>query len=106
MFLLIFLTFSGKQRYDEHHVHVHESPWSMLGPLVILALLFLASLFAQHVAVTESVRIQTGFLAASARMAMVLLRQGRLIPVPEPDKALRFLESEGQAPDARVMAAP
>ncbi|HEY2548406.1 MAG TPA: NADH-quinone oxidoreductase subunit L, partial [Candidatus Acidoferrum sp.] len=32
MFRLIFLTFHGKQRYDEHHVHVHESPWSMLGP--------------------------------------------------------------------------
>jgi len=39
MFRLIFLTFHGKQRYDEHHVHVHESPWSMLGPLVILAIL-------------------------------------------------------------------
>jgi NADH-quinone oxidoreductase subunit L len=39
MFRLIFLTFFGKQRYDEHHVHVHESPWSMLGPLVILAIL-------------------------------------------------------------------
>jgi len=39
MFRLIFLTFNGKQRYDEHHVHVHESPWSMLGPLVILAVL-------------------------------------------------------------------
>jgi NADH-quinone oxidoreductase subunit L len=39
MFRLIFLTFFGKERYDEHHVHVHESPWSMLGPLVILALL-------------------------------------------------------------------
>jgi NADH-quinone oxidoreductase subunit L len=39
MFRLIFLTFHGKPRYDEHHVHVHESPWSMLGPLVILALL-------------------------------------------------------------------
>jgi len=26
-------------RFDEHHVHVHESPWSMLGPLVILAVL-------------------------------------------------------------------
>ncbi len=37
MFRLIFLTFFGKPRYDEHHVHVHESPWSMLGPLVILA---------------------------------------------------------------------
>ena len=39
MFRLIFLTFHGKARYDEHHVHVHESPWSMLGPLVILAVL-------------------------------------------------------------------
>jgi NADH-quinone oxidoreductase subunit L len=39
MFRLVFLTFHGKQRYDEHHVHVHESPWSMLGPLVVLAVL-------------------------------------------------------------------
>jgi NADH-quinone oxidoreductase subunit L len=39
MFRMVFLTFHGKQRYDEHHVHVHESPWSMLGPLVILAVL-------------------------------------------------------------------
>jgi NADH-quinone oxidoreductase subunit L len=37
MFRLIFLTFGGKQRYDEHKVHVHESPWTMLGPLVVLA---------------------------------------------------------------------
>jgi len=36
---VIFLTFHGKPRNDEHHVHVHESPWSMLGPLVILAVL-------------------------------------------------------------------
>jgi len=39
MFRLIFLTFGGKERFDEHHVHVHESPWTMLGPLVILAVL-------------------------------------------------------------------
>jgi NADH-quinone oxidoreductase subunit L len=39
MFRLIFLTFHGKPSYDEHKVHVHESPWSMLGPLVILAVL-------------------------------------------------------------------
>jgi len=39
MFRLIFLTFGGAPRYDEHHVHVHESPWSMLGPLVVLAVL-------------------------------------------------------------------
>jgi NADH-quinone oxidoreductase subunit L len=39
MFRLIFLTFYGKERYDEHHVHVHESPKSMLVPLAILAVL-------------------------------------------------------------------
>jgi len=39
MFRLIFLTFFGKPRYDEKKVHVHESPKSMLVPLVILALL-------------------------------------------------------------------
>ena len=39
MFRLIFLTFNGKPRYDEKKVHVHESPWSMLGPLGVLAIL-------------------------------------------------------------------
>jgi NADH-quinone oxidoreductase subunit L len=39
MFRLIFLTFSGKPRFDEHHVHVHESPNSMIVPLMILAVL-------------------------------------------------------------------
>ena len=41
--------------------------------LVILALLFLASLFVQHISVTETARMQTGFLAATARMAAVLV---------------------------------
>src|SRR6202043_3297606 len=41
MFRLIFLTFYGKPRYDEKKVHVHESPKSMLVPLMILALLSL-----------------------------------------------------------------
>jgi luciferase family oxidoreductase group 1 len=34
-------------------------------------------------------------LAASGRMTFTLLRQGRLIPVPTPEKALRFFESQG-----------
>jgi len=37
MFRLVFLTFFGKPRYDEHHVHVHESPKNMTIPLMILA---------------------------------------------------------------------
>ncbi|MGA8406816.1 MAG: NADH-quinone oxidoreductase subunit L [Candidatus Acidiferrales bacterium] len=39
MFRLIFLTFFGKPRYDEHKVHVHESPKTMTVPLIFLAIL-------------------------------------------------------------------
>ena len=39
MFRLIFLTFFGKPRYDEHTVHVHESPRNMTVPLIFLAVL-------------------------------------------------------------------
>src|SRR5579863_5068146 len=39
MFRLIFLTFHGKPRFDEHKVHVHESPKVMIVPMVILAFL-------------------------------------------------------------------
>jgi NADH-quinone oxidoreductase subunit L len=39
MFRLLFLTFFGEQRYDEHHVHVHESPRNMTIPLIVLAVL-------------------------------------------------------------------
>jgi NADH-quinone oxidoreductase subunit L len=41
MFRLVWLTFFGKNRYDEHHVHVHESPRNMTVPLMILAFLAL-----------------------------------------------------------------
>jgi NADH-quinone oxidoreductase subunit L len=41
MFRLIWLTFFTQQRYDEHHVHVHESPLNMTIPLMILAFLSL-----------------------------------------------------------------
>ena len=39
MFRLMFLTFFGEPRYDEHQVHVHESPKSMTGPADLLAIL-------------------------------------------------------------------
>ena len=39
MFRLIFLTFFGEPRYDEHKVHVHESPYNMTVPLICLAIL-------------------------------------------------------------------
>jgi len=41
MFRLIWLTFRGEPRYDEHKVHVHESPFNMTVPLMILAVLSL-----------------------------------------------------------------
>jgi luciferase family oxidoreductase group 1 len=37
-------------------------------------------------------------LAASSRMTLTLLRQGQLIPVPPPEKALRFLADRGKPP--------
>ncbi|WP_420239921.1 NADH-quinone oxidoreductase subunit L [Telmatobacter bradus] len=37
MFRLWYLAFLGKSRSED--LHAHESPWSMLGPLVLLALL-------------------------------------------------------------------
>src|SRR5262249_2293774 len=33
----VFLTFFGKERFDEHKVHVHESPRNMTVPLMVLA---------------------------------------------------------------------
>ncbi len=39
MFRLVSLTFYGKPRYDEKHVHPHESPATMTVPLIILAVL-------------------------------------------------------------------
>lgn len=40
-------------------------------------------------------------LATSSRMAMSMLRRGRLIPIPPVEKAERFLEREGQPPPGR-----
>jgi NADH-quinone oxidoreductase subunit L len=65
MFRLIFLTFFGKERYDEHHVHVHESPKSMTIPLAILAVLSIAG----------------GWMAAPALMGGVNHFQHFLAPV-------------------------
>ena len=39
MFRLLFLTFHGEPRFDEHAVRVHESPKNMVIPLAMLAVL-------------------------------------------------------------------
>jgi luciferase family oxidoreductase group 1 len=41
-------------------------------------------------------------LASSSRMTLRLLHEGRLIPVPPVEKALRFLESRGAAPEGSM----
>jgi luciferase family oxidoreductase group 1 len=40
-------------------------------------------------------------LASSSRMTLAMLRRGRLIEVPPPEKALRFLKQEGDPPTGR-----
>jgi NADH-quinone oxidoreductase subunit L len=37
-FRMMMLTFHGKPRFDEHHAHPHESPWSITVPLILLAI--------------------------------------------------------------------
>jgi NADH-quinone oxidoreductase subunit L len=39
MFRLLTLTLEGKERFDHHHVHPHESPSIMTVPLMVLAVL-------------------------------------------------------------------
>ena len=39
MFRLYFMTFEGKEKFDHHKVHPHESPKMMTVPLVVLAVL-------------------------------------------------------------------
>ncbi len=89
MFRLIFLTFHGKQRHDEHHVHVHESPWTMLGPLVILAVLSIfggwfalpsffggADSFANFLAPVFAARGEVGGLSEAAAHTLELTLAG------------------------------
>jgi NADH-quinone oxidoreductase subunit L len=89
MFRLIFLTFHGKQRYDERRVHVHESPWTMLGPLVILAVLSIfggwfalpsffggADSFANFLAPVFAARGEAGGLSEAAAHTLELTLAG------------------------------
>ena len=83
MFRLWYLTFMGEARRPE--IHVHESPWSMLGPLVILALLsigggwigmerfaaFLAPATGQRIA--ESTTPNLELILSGAAVAVALL---------------------------------
>jgi luciferase family oxidoreductase group 1 len=45
---------------------------------------------------------QAHFHAASARMTLTLMREGRLIPVPPPEKAVEFLRGRGKPVDGAL----
>ncbi len=45
-------------------------------------------------------------IASSGRMTFTLLRQGRLVPVPPPEKALRFLATQESVPRRGVVGSP
>ncbi len=76
MFRLLFLTFYGTYRGDEHKVHPHESPSSMTVPLIILAIL---STIGGFVGVPESLGgtsqiskfLDPVFQPAQAKMMMI-----------------------------------
>jgi NADH-quinone oxidoreductase subunit L len=52
MFRLWYMTFAGAPRDEHVYHHAHESPWTMVGPLVVLAVLAVfagGNLFGTHV---------------------------------------------------------
>jgi NADH-quinone oxidoreductase subunit L len=76
-FRMIFMTFFGKPRMDEETgKHVHESPWSMIVPLVVLAI---GSLLA-------------GFLGLPGKLGVL---QGFLEPVFAPANHILGIEEHG-----------
>jgi NADH-quinone oxidoreductase subunit L len=100
MFRLWYLTFLGKPRSPQ--LHAHESPWSMLGPLVILALLsigggwigaerfggFLAPAVGSHAAEAASGSLEwilTGVAVAAALVGLWLAH-------------MLYRDNEGQEP--------
>jgi NADH-quinone oxidoreductase subunit L len=116
MFRMFFLAFHGEPRFDEHAVHVHESPKKMLVPLVVLAILsvvggwwaapelfgglnyfdhFLSPVFAAGAPVHEtlSVAYQFGRMGAAVAVALVGFLVAWSIYVRRKDAAARVGES-------------
>jgi NADH-quinone oxidoreductase subunit L len=89
MFRLLFLTFFGAQRYDEHHVHVHESPKNMTVPLIVLAILSVCG----------------GWMAAPELMGGVNHFEQFLTPVFSTGAALAALPAETAGGGSEVLHA-
>lgn len=119
MWRLMGLTFYGKPRYDEKHVHPHESPSTMTIPLIILAILsivggfiglphflgpnvlgeWLAPVFANAVAVVStyhpehhvSMALELGLVALSVAVAVTMI----IIAFKKYSKQETFTEPQG-----------
>ncbi len=115
MFRLLFMTFTGGSRvpHEVEH-HIHESPWSMLGPLVVLAGLsvvgglaglgsdpfgkFLEPLFESRFALVArepSYGLEKGLMVLSIAIALVGIFVAYLRYVRRPLTAERLAASPG-----------
>jgi NADH-quinone oxidoreductase subunit L len=107
MFRLWYMTFLGESRSPD--VHPHESPWSMLGPLVVLALLslgggwigierfaaFLAPVTGHHAAVSSVPHLELWLSVLAVAVAL----EGWLI-------ADKYYRRKPERPAALVAAMP
>jgi NADH-quinone oxidoreductase subunit L len=74
---MVALTFYGRERFDRHHLHPHESPRVMTFPLIVLAALSLAG----------------GLLGLPEVLGVGHAIHGWLAPVIEPGEALLALHA-------------
>ena len=88
---LMFMTFWGKPRGDAHtHDHAHESPWTMLAPLGVLALgsvfagmIWLGSFFGDHEQVNEFYGVPAHVEAAADGHDAPAAPQGAIFTHPD-----------------------
>ncbi len=101
MFRLVFLTFFGAPRYDEHKVHVHESPKNMTVPLMVLAFL---SIFGGWFAAPKLVGgidyfdkflapVFSAYAPAAAEADVIRVVDPNLSPFPAPSPAILLLHA-------------
>ena len=91
MFRLVFLTFFGQPRYDEHKVHVHESPKNMTIPLIVLAFLSIFGGWFAAPRLIGGVDYFEKFLSPVFAASGACVRRGRLRPLPTPLQVLRWI---------------
>jgi len=89
MFRLVTLTFYGKPRYDEKHIHPHESPSTMTIPLIILAILSVIGGFIGMPGIYGMPTYLRDWLEPVFEKSNAILQA--IHPVQEPSHATEFL---------------